>query len=106
MPARQLENDKVNVRMPDGLRARIKASAALNGRSLNNEIVVALLSQYPDATADAERAAAVIEHLLFAGDDLEQSTRAAMLESRLRQLKHNLKIEVSDDGAITFRAIA
>lgn len=39
--------DKVIVRLPDGLRDRIKVAAAKNNRSMNAEIVAALEEKYP-----------------------------------------------------------
>ncbi|MBN9334908.1 Arc family DNA-binding protein [Devosia sp.] len=39
--------DKYVLRMPDGLRDRIKASAERNSRSMNAEIVAALLTAFP-----------------------------------------------------------
>lgn len=41
------ELDKFLLRMPDGLRARIKLAADANGRSMNAEIVSALEEAYP-----------------------------------------------------------
>ncbi|GLO70352.1 hypothetical protein MACH17_18690 [Phaeobacter inhibens] len=35
------------LRLPDGMRDRIKAAAAENGRSMNSEIVGTLLEAYP-----------------------------------------------------------
>lgn len=39
--------DQYTVRMPEGLRDRIKAAAADNGRSMNAEIVSTLEDKYP-----------------------------------------------------------
>lgn len=36
-------SDQINLRLPDGMRDRIKEIAASNGRSTNTEIVVALM---------------------------------------------------------------
>lgn len=38
--------ERVQVRLPDGLRERLKAAAAANGRSMNNEIVSRLLASF------------------------------------------------------------
>lgn len=40
------------LRLPDGLRDRIKASSDANGRSMNSEIVDVLLRAYPEPTED------------------------------------------------------
>jgi hypothetical protein len=43
----RLLNDKFMLRLPDGLRERIKNVAAANNRSMNSEIVAALEEKYP-----------------------------------------------------------
>lgn len=40
--------DKYVLRLPDGMRARIKCAAAENGRSMNAEILHTLDRAYPD----------------------------------------------------------
>lgn len=42
------EQDRFIVRMPDGLRDRIKAASDASGRSMNAEIVATLLHAYPE----------------------------------------------------------
>lgn len=48
------ESDKFIVRLPDGMRNRIKAAAAANNRSMNAEIVATLEEKYPDFDMDDE----------------------------------------------------
>lgn len=43
--------DKFLLRLPDGLRRRIKTIAAANNRSMNAEVVLALAAAYPEPTA-------------------------------------------------------
>lgn len=50
-PSKQL--DQFVVRLPDGMRDRIKAAAEANNRSMNAEIVATLLEKYP-APVDPE----------------------------------------------------
>ncbi|GAA6196698.1 hypothetical protein NBRC116598_21420 [Pseudophaeobacter arcticus] len=64
-------NDKFMLRLPDGMRDRIKAAAADNNRSMNAEIVSTLEEKYPKPLPNAEivelidRALAVIpKHVL------------------------------------------
>lgn len=97
MAAKLLENDKVNIRMPDGLRNRIKASAAQHGRSLNNEIVVALLERYPDQTENAKLTLDLLEYIMSAETDLEFLTRASMVESNLRKMNSRAHLIISED---------
>lgn len=40
-------SDQFMIRLPDGMRDRIKAAADANGRSMNAEIVATLEDQYP-----------------------------------------------------------
>jgi hypothetical protein len=40
-------SDKFMLRLPDGMRDRIKDAADLNGRSMNSEIVATLEEEYP-----------------------------------------------------------
>ena len=44
-------SDQFNLRFPDGMRERLKADAAANGRSLNAEIIARLEASY-EATRD------------------------------------------------------
>lgn len=41
------ESDKFMLRLPDGMRERIKAAADKNSRSMNSEIVAALEDKFP-----------------------------------------------------------
>lgn len=40
--------DRFMLRLPDGMRDRIKAAAAVNNRSMNTEIVAALEEKFPE----------------------------------------------------------
>lgn len=43
------EDDKFLIRLPDGLRGRIKKKAKENLRSMNSEIIFQLMCLYPDS---------------------------------------------------------
>lgn len=68
------DQDKFIIRLPKGMRSRIKRAADANGRSMNAEVVAALLDWFPDPTAE--------EYLAWLHRELEalrgvvQSTRA------------------------------
>lgn len=47
-PSRSL--DKIVIRLPDGLRGRIREAAKISGRSMNAEIVSTLTAAYPKTT--------------------------------------------------------
>lgn len=56
--------DKFVLRLPNGMRDRIKAAADENGRSMNSEIVATLLERYPEDTdANAAFLRAVSSHM-------------------------------------------
>lgn len=93
--AKVIESDKVNIRLPDGLRNRIKAAAAQNGRSLNNEIVVALLDRFPETPADVSAVLSMIEYIEGAEDDLDQFTRAAEIEGKLRRANPRARVKAT-----------
>lgn len=63
-PSREL--DKVIIRLPDGLKERIRRIAEENGRSVNSELVTLLDRTYPaEATIDecVEKISSIIEKL-------------------------------------------
>jgi len=78
------ELDKFLLRMPDGLRARIKAAADTNNRSMNAEIITTLEREYPvpitldDVVADVHETIKLLrrfkgKHLLMTlADDLDR----------------------------------
>lgn len=68
--------DKYVVRLPDGLRDRIKAYADRHGRSMNAEIVRVLEREYPEPWTVEQRAASLLGMIamLKAADTSEQFT--------------------------------
>ncbi|RHZ98836.1 Arc family DNA-binding protein [Cereibacter sphaeroides] len=80
------ELDKVIVRLPDGMRDRIKAAAEANNRSMNAEIVATLEETYPDRTV--LQVSAWNEELYQAiADIFEQSLGPTEARHRLEQLQ-------------------
>lgn len=61
--------DKFVVRLPDGMRDRIKLAASKNNRSMNAEIVATLEEKYPIALADIHHVAKSIMLMLHNLDD-------------------------------------
>lgn len=49
------QQDKFVLRLPDGMRDRIKAAADVAGRSMNSEIVSVLEKAYPEITLEIEQ---------------------------------------------------
>lgn len=58
-PENRTLSDKFMLRLPDGMRDRIKDAAAANNRSMNAEIVATLEEKYPAETLDDALAAAI-----------------------------------------------
>lgn len=48
------ESDKFMLRLPDGMRERIKVEAMANNRSMNAEIVATLEERYPAPVTDSD----------------------------------------------------
>lgn len=79
--------DKYVLRLPDGMRDRIKAAAELNGRSMNAEIV-ARLTEYPELVS-AQGLASLLEH------------ENKLLQERIAELEtlNDIARKVIDDAA-------
>ena len=91
--------DKVIVRLPDGMRDRIKSAAATNNRSMNAEIVAALEQAYPDPQQLAEELS-FIDEIDRIQEQLKRIQIAQMAAERKRgreQLEElDVKIEKAD----------
>lgn len=76
--------DKFVVRLPDGMRDRIKAAAEANNRSMNAEIVATLEDKYPVRTRLNR-----LQAVMFMCDDTIQDLTMSQREqySELAQLK-------------------
>lgn len=63
------DQDKYIVRLPNGMRDRLKQSAAEAGRSLNAEMVARLEASFQVSTLNGEVAALIERHIRQAVDD-------------------------------------
>lgn len=93
--------DQYMLRLPDGLRDRIAASAKRNGRSMNSEIVAVLENQYPAPTAYAD----LLERMKLLIFDAERgSVTPDLLKAEVALLRQeiDLLLEASD---IAMRAV-
>ena len=70
-PSKQLE--QFVVRLPDGMRDRVKDAAARNNRSMNAEIVATLEEKYPDMPFDAAQFVEVLARAATAQTDEERA---------------------------------
>ncbi len=85
------ESDKFMLRLPDGMRDRIKAAADRNGRSMNSEIVATLEEKYP-APPDPEFNA----FMDWIEANVPQEERAKFLRQSLERLMSEGKISRHD----------
>ena len=94
--------DKYVLRLPDGMRDRIKAAAEANNRSMNAEIVATLEEKYPapDAGFSMEEMIAHIQKLReLAGNDPQKIAEADALErGAILSLLGALKIDPVEAG--------
>lgn len=76
--------DKVLVRMPDGMRDRMKAAAKVNNRTMNAEIVARLEGSFQSRSA-AESAGEAIQQYLAAA---QHEAVVLALQTEMVRLKH------------------
>lgn len=79
--------DQFIVRLPDGMRDRIKAAAEASGRSMNAEIVAALDERYPEPFKTGNLRAAY-EEAVTSTQELETAIRRWL---RQREQARNYK---------------
>ncbi|WP_165909339.1 Arc family DNA-binding protein [Shinella sp. JR1-6] len=85
--------ERFQIRLPPGLRDRIKATAEANGRSMNTEIVSTLEGAYPDP-------AIYREELKFLDEIDEIQNRLDRIRAaRLAEASQNLTQEFLDENA-------
>lgn len=77
------DSDKFMLRMPDGLRDRIKAAADTSGRSMNAEIVAVLLERFPDPDEQVSVSTADLRALLAAAGRISDATLKPSPASKL-----------------------
>ena len=89
------ESDKFMLRLPEGMRERIKAAADANSRSMNAEIVATLETEYPVPLASADHALKLLADLNEIRRTLDtvkpQSPEAIALQGYYDHTMNNLK---------------
>mgnify|MGYP003124070254 CR=1 FL=1 len=102
------KQDKFMLRLPTGMRERIKAAADDNNRSMNSEIVAVLEEKYPEPVSRDEQAEAfLLNWVISSKDDNEMRDRAMHANKMLSDSGKNLEIRVLDDiGAKVMKAPA
>jgi len=95
------ESDKFMLRLPEGMRDRIKASADNNNRSMNAEIVSALEEKYPAVTFTAEDFLSLLEQITSSQSMEDQNENEYMLNQTLQHLNFDFSATIVD-GAVSF----
>lgn len=86
--------DRFIVRLPDGMRDRIKAAAERNGRSMNSEIVEALLRNYPEPATPEDVIDEVAAILTYFDADLRKAAMGMLAEEAASgRLERRVEIE-------------
>ena len=84
--------DKFMLRMPDGMRDRIRAAAEANNRSMNSEILATLEREYPVSRASLRAQISALIDMVRSDPDMQKSrryeliTRATELNSQIEAL--------------------
>ena len=92
--------DKFMLRLPDGMRDRIKAAAEANNRSMNSEILAVLEEKYPQPFADLS-GLQIVYHLSRLLEQASPEQRDQLLhdaQTALDEGGHNMKVTFSDGG--------
>jgi|GEM_PF-3896209 len=93
--------DKFMLRLPDGMRDRIKAKADENGRSMNAEIVATLEDKYPYRVFDAVELA---RFLALLPTDNSEKTKRYIDEINESLRRQRLKM-VFDNDELVIRSL-
>jgi len=92
--------DKVIVRLPDGMRDRIKAAAERNNRSMNAEIVATLEEKYPAPAIDRAVLGWAIVGLLNMPEGPERDAAIANLNSKLADAGMTMRVKPDEGGKL------
>ncbi|WP_407674067.1 Arc family DNA-binding protein [Paracoccus beibuensis] len=85
--------EQYTVRLPDGLRDRIKAAADAKGRSMNSEIVATLQEKYPaleDIDRDMRRIEAAVRAAASSRGPLDRARRSKVAQEVLAGLLNKI----------------
>jgi hypothetical protein len=94
------KQDRFIVRLPDGMRDRIKAVAEANNRSMNAEIVATLEEKYPEPEFDLSAFMLEMSKKFAETHDPEELGRlvgTANLELEKRQTKWRVHVQIDGD---------
>lgn len=91
----------ISLRVPSQLKARLKELAKANGRSLNAEVLAALIERYPQSESSTIKQERLLLRLMRRIDDVDKETsdevRIAQLEALYSMLSEAM-CHVDDDA--------
>ncbi|MDP9590571.1 UNVERIFIED_ORG: hypothetical protein J2W19_003135 [Shinella zoogloeoides] len=96
--------ERFQIRLPDGLRDRIRDSASSNNRSMNAEIVAALEEKFPPKSIDISMLSDFLESLIGVSAPDGNKEYLDYINNALSDAKIPWTVEAGWDGAITFYA--
>lgn len=85
--------EQFNLRLPDGMRDRIRTAADLNGRSMNAEIVATLEEKYPTTPIEVKAVDGVIAYIIGAPDKAARTARLQEVNARFAAMGSLLRVE-------------
>lgn len=92
--------DQFQLRLPEGMRDRIKAAADRNGRSMNTEIVVALEEHFPPLKLDVSAVETVLHYISSASDDAQTEARIKEVNARFLTMGSPLRVSLAQDKSV------
>ena len=93
--------DQFNVRLPEGMRERIKAAADQNGRSMNAEIIATLAEKYPETAIDVQAVEGLLHHIASGKDHAQKQARLTEVNNRFARVGSPLRVELGQDDRLT-----
>lgn len=83
--------DRFIIRLPDGMRERIRIAADANNRSMNSEILATLEAAYPDPITDQE-VFGLLRYILEAASPEELEARKVEVDAKLEAMGSRARI--------------
>jgi hypothetical protein len=95
-------SDQFALRLPDGMRDRIRRAADQNGRSMNAEIVATLEAAYPDVTEPVwDQVYPLMDSVILATDETDRAKRLAAANASLKAIPghggYEIKLAIDPD---------
>ena len=94
--------ERFQIRMPNGLRERIKLAAEKHNRSMNAEIIATLEEAYPPQSIDIQNLAGFLESLAGVSAPDGDTEYLDKINDMMGRLSYPWTVEAGWDGAVTF----